>query len=80
MFKESQVFGWDTEPVDERPSEFRSSTGYSMMASDRHLDAALRRRRSKARFGLLKLIAFVAVLFLLGGVAMILLVPMLGKR
>jgi hypothetical protein len=40
----------------------------------------LRRRRSKARFGLLKLIAFVAVLFLLGGVAMILLVPMLGKR
>jgi hypothetical protein len=31
-FKETQVFGWDAEPHDERPSEFVPSTGYSALS------------------------------------------------
>jgi hypothetical protein len=31
-FKETQVFGWDAEPHDERPSEFVQSTGYSSLS------------------------------------------------
>ena len=31
-FKDTQVFGWDTEPKDERPSEFVPSTGYSALS------------------------------------------------
>lgn len=31
-FKETQVFGWDAEPHDERPSEFVPSTGYSSLS------------------------------------------------
>jgi hypothetical protein len=31
-FKDSQVYGWDAEPKDERPSEFVPSTGYSVLS------------------------------------------------
>ena len=31
-FKDTQVYGWDAEPVDERPSEFVQSTGYSALS------------------------------------------------
>ena len=31
-FKDTQVFGWDSEPIDERPSEFVHSTGYSALS------------------------------------------------
>lgn len=31
-FKDTQVFGWDSEPTDERPSEFVHSTGYSALS------------------------------------------------
>jgi hypothetical protein len=31
-FKDTQVFGWDAEPKDERPSEFVPSTGYSALS------------------------------------------------
>jgi hypothetical protein len=31
-FKNTQVFDWDSEPKDERPSEFVPSTGYSALS------------------------------------------------
>ena len=31
-FKDTQVFGWESEPADERPSEFVQSTGYSALS------------------------------------------------
>jgi hypothetical protein len=31
-FKDTQVFGWEVEPKDERPSEFVQSTGYSALS------------------------------------------------
>jgi hypothetical protein len=31
-FKDTQVFDWEVEPHDERPSEFAHSTGYSALS------------------------------------------------
>jgi len=31
-FKDTQVFDWEVEPHDERPSEFAQSTGYSALS------------------------------------------------
>jgi hypothetical protein len=31
-FKGTQVFGWESEPANERPSEFVQSTGYSALS------------------------------------------------
>ena len=31
-FKNTQVFDWESEPHDERPSEFAQSTGYSALS------------------------------------------------
>lgn len=31
-FKETQIFGWDQEPKEDRPSEFIPSTGYSSLS------------------------------------------------
>lgn len=31
-FKETQLFGWDSEPSEQRPSEFAQSTGYSALS------------------------------------------------
>ncbi len=31
-FKDTQLFGWDAEPSEERPSEFAQSTGYSALS------------------------------------------------
>jgi hypothetical protein len=80
MFKESQIYGWDSEPVDERPSEFMASGGYSVLSSDRRLDAAIsqRRARSRVRFG--GFIAFLVALFAVGIYAVVALLPLLTKR
>jgi hypothetical protein len=32
QFKDTQVYDWDAEPKDERPSEFVPSTGYSQLS------------------------------------------------
>lgn len=37
MIKKSQLFGWDQEPVDERPSEFMHSTSYGTLSDARTL-------------------------------------------
>ena len=80
MFKESQVYGWEAEPVDERPSEFMASGGYSVLTSDQRLDAAIRKRHARARVGLGGTLAFLVILFALGGYAAIALLPMLVHR
>ena len=44
------VYGWEQEPKDERPSEFRSSTGYSVL-SGYHLSSELNARAAQRRRG-----------------------------
>jgi len=47
-FKDTQVFDWEQEPHDERPSEFVPSTGYSQLSGYYATpDAAPRRRRRR---------------------------------
>lgn len=47
-YKDTQVFDWEVEPLDERPSAFSQSTGYSLL-SGYHVEPvreSQRRRRS----------------------------------
>jgi hypothetical protein len=80
MSKHSHVFGWDEEPVDERPSEFMASTGYSVLSGYHPLpddNQAPRRRRAPSRFGLKTLLVCCAVLLALGAYALLKLAPLL---
>lgn len=72
-FKDTQVFSWDAEPKDERPSEFVPSTGYSALSGyyampDSTIERA--RRRSSTGSGLTVLLAGALVIGL--GVAALL--------
>lgn len=70
MRKNLHVYGWDSEPSDERPSEFMPSTGYSVLSGYSTLDYAVRaRRRKRNRFGALQLLIVVAVILGLGAYA-----------
>ena len=63
QFKSTQIFDWDAEPSDERPSEFAQSTQFST------LNTTPRRAPPRRRAGMgMKSIIFVALLLLvLGG-------------
>ena len=75
-FKATQVFGWESEPSDERPTDFGGSTGFSALsgyyaAPEAH--AARRRQQQRHRSGLAKLaVASLAIM----GVATLALVQM----
>ena len=79
VFKESQLYSWDAEPVDERPSEFMHSTGYAALSGyHSNFDAGRRapvRRRSYS--GLVGMIVFALFVMLLGGWAIVQFAPML---
>ena len=64
------VYGWDEEPVDERPSEFVPTSGYSALSGyhvPRDLSARVSRRR-RGR-GLTGLVIATLVLLIASGVA-----------
>lgn len=48
-FKDTQVFDWDAEPKDERPSEFVPTTGYSSLSGYHTLTEAGPYRRRPSR-------------------------------
>ncbi len=50
-FKGETVYDWESEPADERPTEFGASTGFSSYSGYFHStqDSALERRRRMAR-------------------------------
>lgn len=80
MRKQTHVFGWDEEPVDERPSEFQASTGYSVLSGYHPIDEKIRPQfapRAPSRFGLKSLLVVCIAIVLLGGYAMAKLVPLL---
>lgn len=58
--KPTQIYDWDSEPVDERPSEF-SSTGYSHSSSFYpHSTPRLRRHAGTGLFGF-KIVLLIAI-------------------
>ena len=69
-FKDTQIFGWETEPKDERPSEFVSSTGYSALSGYYAMPEPRTRRRRGGNGPLIVLLASAAVVGL-GAVALL---------
>jgi hypothetical protein len=75
--KSSQIYGWDEEPVDERPSEFSSSTGYSVLSGYHPMNDPLRRRKPRSRIGFKTVLFFCVVVLTLGVFALVKLAPLL---
>ena len=77
--KSSQIYGWDEEPVDERPSEFNSTTGHSVLSGYHSANESPRERhrRPSGRIGFKAMLMFCAVLLTLGGYALARLAPLL---
>lgn len=75
--KSSQIYGWDEEPIDERPSEFNSSTGYSVLSGYHPMNDPLRRRKPRNRIGFKSLLFFCAIVLTLGVLALVKLAPLL---
>ena len=71
-FKDTQVFGWETEPKDERPSEFVPSTGFSSLSGYYAMPPDARQlRRSRRRGGGLNVVLVAAGLMVGLGTAML---------
>lgn len=70
-FKDTQLFGWDSEPSEERPSEFAHSTGYSALSGyyAMHEVRTPSRRKPKAK-GLGFLLTVSLLIVSLGAVGM----------
>lgn len=68
--KPTQVFGWDSEPIDERPSEFVQSTGYSALSGYYAMPepSGLAERRRQRQRGTTQLL-LICVLVLAAGTA-----------
>lgn len=78
LFKESQLYSWDTEPVDERPSEFMHSTGYATLSGyHSNFDATRRTPARRSRSGLIAMLMFALVVIALGAWAILKFAPML---
>lgn len=75
--KSSQIYGWDAEPVDERPSEFSSTTGYSVLSGYHPMNDPMRTRHKRARFGFKTMLAFCGLVLAVGGFALVKLAPLL---
>ena len=64
-FHQTYVFAWEEEPHDERLSEFKTSTGYSVLSGyhvPSDLNARAARRRQGSGFGFKGILAACAVL------------------
>lgn len=75
--KSSQIYRWDEEPDDERPSEFSSSTGYSVLSGYHPMNDPSRRLPPRSGAGFKTLLVFCAVVLALGVFALLKLPPLL---
>jgi len=78
-FKESQLYAWESEPVDERPSEFMPSTGYAALSGYHSAIEPVPRARRGSRFGLIGMLAFVLLMIAAGGWAIVQFAPLLHR-
>ena len=78
VFKESQLYSWDTEPVDERPSEFMHSTGCATLSGyHSNFDATRRTPARRSHAGLIGMLVFALVVVALGAWAIVKFAPLL---
>ncbi|HEY9029451.1 MAG TPA: hypothetical protein VIO33_03430 [Burkholderiaceae bacterium] len=78
-FKESQLYTWESEPVDERPSEFMSSTGYASLSGYHSAIDPVRRVRRGNRFGLAGMLAVALAFIAAGGWVIVRFAPLLHR-
>lgn len=76
-FKPSQLYDWESEPVDERPSEFMPSTNYATLSGYHSSLDAPRRARRTSRFGLASVLVFALIVVAAGGWAIVKFAPLL---
>jgi hypothetical protein len=67
-FKDTQVFDWEVEPHDERPSAFSQTTGYSLL-SGYHVEPVRQSRQRRRSLG--PALAAAGVVVALGAAAMV---------
>jgi hypothetical protein len=78
VFKESQLYSWDAEPVDERPSEFMHSTGYATLSGyHSNFDTGRRATARSSHSGLIGVLVFALIVIAVGGWAIVTFAPML---
>ena len=65
-FKETQLFGWDSEPSEQRPSEFAQSTGFSALAACHAVPDPRRKPKAKGTGFLLVMSALIVSLGAVG--------------
>lgn len=70
-FKDTQVFGWDAEPKDERPSEFVPSTGYSALSGYYSMPEVGVRRSHRRRRGPNIILVAGAIVVAMGAAALL---------
>ncbi len=73
--KPTHIYDWDTEPVDERPSEFMNSTSWSASSSFHPPVPVL--RRAPSRFGFADVLIVAMTLLALGAFAIAKIIPLL---
>jgi hypothetical protein len=71
MQHNSQLYDWDLEPVDERPSEFMESTGYAILSGYHPMNDPARRERPSRGVGIKTMLLFCVVVIALGGFALV---------
>ena len=77
VFKESQLYSWDAEPVDERPSEFMNSTSYATLSGYHSNFDTARRAPARSHSGLIGMLVFALIVIAVGGWAIVKFAPML---
>ncbi len=77
--KSSERYAWDEQHVDDRPSEFSSSTGFSVLSGYHPKNDPFRRSQSRRGRGFKSLLLFCAVVLALGVFALVELSPLLRR-
>ena len=65
-FKDTQLFGWESEPSEERASEFAQSTGYSALSGYYTVPESRRKPRAKGTAFLMVVSALIVSLGAVG--------------
>jgi len=78
VFKESQLYDWAAEPVDERPSEFMNSKSYASPSGyHSNFNTAPRAPARRSNSGLAGVLLFALIVVAAGGWAIVKFAPML---
>ncbi len=67
-FKDTQIFDWEVEPLDERPSAFAQTTGYSLLSGYHVEPVRVSRRRQRS---VLPALLSAGLVVVLGAAAMV---------